>query len=703
MDRLRDIDIKFVKGIGPQRAELLGKEIGVHNAHDLLRYYPRTYVDRSKIYRICDLEGEMPALQLKGRFVSFATQGEGAKTRLVGLFTDGTNAIEVLWFKRIAKLREIYHTGVEYILFGKPEYYERTRRWSMVHPEVDPVGTVDADQGLRGVYPLTDKLRNRGISSRNIHKWVQTVLAASPAIAETLPSSVLDRYKLMGLRDALVAVHNPRNTDELNRARLRLKFEELFYIQVDMLRRNRRVKGESQGMVMPRVGTFFNRFYSECLPFALTGAQKRVIRQVHADLASGRQMNRLVQGDVGSGKTLVALMCMLLAIDNGYQACMMAPTEILAGQHFDTLRELVAQIGINVRLLTGSTGARERREIHAGLQDGSIQLLVGTHALIEDTVQFRNLGLAVIDEQHRFGVAQRARLWGKNVVPPHVLVMTATPIPRTLAMTVYGDLDVSLIDELPPGRKPVTTVLRYEQNRMNVYKALGAQLRMGRQAYIVYPLIEENEKLDLRSLNEGYELIRQTFPMYNVAFVHGKLPQETKDHQMELFASGQAQILVATTVIEVGVNVPNATTMIIENAERFGLSQLHQLRGRVGRGADQSYCVLMSKYKIAADTRKRLELMTRTTDGFVIAEEDMRMRGPGDIEGTMQSGIPFDLRIANLATDGQIIQLARDAATALLDADPQLTAPENAAFARALSLTISHPINWSQISELFVL
>ena len=698
MNRLRDFDIKFVKGIGPTRAQLLTKEVDVKNAYDLLRYYPRTYVDRSRVYKISDFNDEMPALQIRGRFVSMTVQGEGAKSRLVGLFTDGTGMIEVLWFKRIAKIREMYSTGNEYILFGKPDYYERTRRWSMIHPEVDAVGTIEAEGGLRGVYPLTDTLRNRGVSSRNIYKWVQTVLAAHPVINETLPQSILDRYKLMGLREALVAVHNPQNVDELNQARLRLKFEELFYIQVDMLRRSRREKGESRGLPMPRVGTFFNRFYSECLPFALTGAQKRVIREVHADMSSGRQMNRLVQGDVGSGKTLVALMCMLLAIDNGYQACMMAPTEILAGQHFDTLRELVAPIGINVRLLTGSTGAKERREIHAGLLDGSIQLLVGTHALIEETVQFRNLGMAVIDEQHRFGVAQRAKLWGKNSTPPHVLVMTATPIPRTLAMTVYGDLDVSVIDELPPGRKPVTTVLRYEQYRMNVYKALGAQLRQGRQAYIVYPLIDENEKLDLKSLNEGYELIRETFPMYKVAFVHGRLKQDAKDYQMELFASGQAQILVATTVIEVGVNVPNATTMIIENAERFGLSQLHQLRGRVGRGADQSYCVLMSKYKIAADTRKRLELMTHTTDGFVIAEEDMRMRGPGDIEGTMQSGIPFDLRIANLATDGQIIQLARDAAAWLLDADPALTAPENAAFARSLALTISHPINWSQIS-----
>jgi ATP-dependent DNA helicase RecG len=553
-------------------------------------------------------------------------------------------------------------------------------------------------QGMRGVYPLTDTLRNHGVGSRQLHVWVQTLLASRPDIAETLPASVMQRLKLMPLREALVTIHNPQTNEQLQRARLRLKFEELFFIQVDMMRNSRTRKGLSQGQRFARVGTFFNRFYSECLPFELTGAQKRVIKEIRADVNTGHQMNRLVQGDVGSGKTLVALMSMLLAIDNGAQACLMAPTEILATQHYESLREMVAKIGINVRLLTGSTRAKERREIHAGLLDGSIQLLVGTHALIEDTVQFRNLGMAVIDEQHRFGVAQRAKLWHKNTTPPHVLVMTATPIPRTLAMTVYGDLDVSVIDELPPGRKPISTVLRYENHRLNVYKALGAQLRAGRQAYIVYPLIEENEKLDLKSLEEGYELIRETFPQYKVAFVHGKMRPETKDYQMSLFASGEAQIMVATTVIEVGVNVPNATTMIIENAERFGLSQLHQLRGRVGRGGDQSYCVLMSKVKLAKETRQRLELMTQTTDGFVIAEADMRMRGPGDIEGTMQSGVAFDLHIANLATDGQIIQLARDAAEWLLNDDPELARPENRVFATMLSLNTNRKIDWSRIS-----
>lgn len=698
MNRLRNLDIKYIKGIGPARAQLLEKQLNIRTAYDLLRHYPTHYVDRSKIYNINELGGEMPALQLRGKFLNFTTQGEGAKMRLIGLFSDGTGTIEVLWFKQISKIKQAYHQGCEYILFGKPTFYEGTRRWSMVHPEVDSATTPGAMQGLRGVYPLTETLRNRGVGSRQFHVWMQTLLASRTDIAEVLPETIVRRLNLMPLREALINIHNPQSNDQLQRARLRLKFEELFFIQVDMMRNSRHRKGLSQGQRFARVGTFFNRFYKECLPFELTGAQKRVVKEIRADVNTGHQMNRLVQGDVGSGKTLVALMSMLLAIDNGAQACLMAPTEILATQHYESLRELVAKIGVNVRLLTGSTRTKERREIHAGLLDGSIQLLVGTHALIEDTVQFRNLGMAVIDEQHRFGVAQRAKLWKKNAIPPHVLVMTATPIPRTLAMTVYGDLDVSVIDELPPGRKPISTVLRYENNRLNVYKALGAQLRAGRQAYIVYPLIEENEKLDLKSLEEGYELIRETFPMYKVAFVHGKMKPETKDYQMGLFASGEAQILVATTVIEVGVNVPNATTMIIENAERFGLSQLHQLRGRVGRGGDQSYCVLMSKVKLAKETRQRLELMTQTTDGFVIAEADMRMRGPGDIEGTMQSGVAFDLHIANLATDGQIIQLARDAAEWLLDDDPQLARPENRVFATTLALNLNRKVDWSRIS-----
>ena len=699
MNSLRDYDVQFIKGIGPNRAKLLKKELGIASAYDLLRHFPSHYVDRSSIYRIADLQGDMPAVQLKGRFVSMTVAGEGAKKRLVGLFSDGTGVIEVLWFRSVSAIRKAYHVGAEYILFGKPTFFEPTRKWSLSHPEVDIPGSAGAMQGLRGVYPLTEKLRNAGITSRTLHGWIQKALELRPNLTETLPPSILADYRLMPLREALVTVHTPTDNARLQAARVRLKFEELFFIQTDIQRMARRRKQQSQGYVMKRVGTFFNRFYREVLPFDLTGAQKRVMHEIHDDVASGRQMNRLVQGDVGSGKTIVALMAMLLAIDNGAQACLMAPTEILATQHFESLRGMVAHLGVNVRLLTGSTKKKEREEIHAGLLDGSVQLLVGTHALIEDTVQFRNLGMAVIDEQHRFGVAQRARLWKKAELPPHVLVMTATPIPRTLAMTVYGDLDVSVINELPPGRKPVETVLRYEENRYDMYCALGRELRAGRQVYIVHPLIDENAKLDLRSLEEGHEAIREVFGQYyKIAFVHGRMKPEAKDRQMDDFVSGRARILVATTVIEVGVNVPNATVMVIENAERFGLSQLHQLRGRVGRGADKSYCILMTKHKIGADTRRRLELMTHTTDGFVIAEEDMKMRGPGDIEGTQQSGIAFDLRIASLARDGEIIQMARQAAERLLDADPDLSRPENRVFAHTLRLTTARTADWSQIS-----
>lgn len=699
MNSLRDYDVQFIKGIGPNRAKLLKKELGIASAYDLLRHFPSHYVDRSSIYRIADLQGDMPAVQLKGRFVSMTVAGEGAKKRLVGLFSDGTGVIEVLWFRSVSAIRKAYHVGAEYILFGKPTFFEPTRKWSLSHPEVDIPGSAGAMQGLRGVYPLTEKLRNAGITSRTLHGWTQKALELRPNLTETLPPSTLADYRLMPLREALVTVHTPTDNARLQAARVRLKFEELFFIQTDIQRMARRRKQQSQGYVMKRVGTFFNRFYREVLPFDLTGAQKRVMHEIHDDVASGRQMNRLVQGDVGSGKTIVALMAMLLAIDNGAQACLMAPTEILATQHFESLRGMVARLGVNVRLLTGSTKKKEREEIHAGLLDGSVQLLVGTHALIEDTVQFRNLGMAVIDEQHRFGVAQRARLWKKAELPPHVLVMTATPIPRTLAMTVYGDLDVSVINELPPGRKPVETVLRYEENRYDMYCALGRELRAGRQVYIVHPLIDENAKLDLRSLEEGHEAIREVFGQYyKIAFVHGRMKPEAKDRQMDDFVSGRARILVATTVIEVGVNVPNATVMVIENAEHFGLSQLHQLRGRVGRGADKSYCILMTKHKIGADTRRRLELMTHTTDGFVIAEEDMNMRGPGDIEGTQQSGIAFDLRIASLARDGEIIQMARQAAERLLDADPDLSRPENRVFAHTLRLTTARTADWSQIS-----
>lgn len=696
MNRLRNLDIKYLKGIGPKRAELLGKQLGIKSYRDLLYHFPTRYLDRSSIYRVKDLSGEMPMIQLKGRFIAMTVQGEGAKTRLVGVFTDGTGTMEVVWFRRIKQIRESYHTGNEYIVFGKPELFNN--RWSMVHPEVDTPAATTAAQGLRGVYPLTETLRNQGIGARQIFTWVQTALAASPVITETLPRSIIERLKLMSLRESLINIHNPQSNEKLQAARLRLKFEELFYIQLNIQRYSRRRNAQLTGFRFPRIGQYFNTFYSQQMPFELTGAQKRVIKEIRADMGTGKQMNRLLQGDVGSGKTLVALLCMLIALDNGTQACLMAPTEILATQHYETISSMVAPIGINVKLLTGSTRKKERDIIHSQLTDGSLHILIGTHAVIEDNVQFKNLGFVVIDEQHRFGVAQRARLWQKNMVVPHVLVMTATPIPRTLAMTIYGDLSVSVIDELPPGRKPVTTLLRYDNNRMAVYQALGKQLKQGRQAYIVYPLIQENEKLDLKCLEEGYEMIRETFRDYKVCYVHGKMKPAEKEHQMMLFATNQAQILVATTVIEVGVNVPNASTMIIENAERFGLSQLHQLRGRVGRGADQSYCILMTHQKIQKETRQRLEIMTSTTDGFVIAEADLKMRGPGDMEGTMQSGIAFDLHIANLATDGQIVQLARDAADDTLDKDPELALPENSILRSELLQQASKAVDWSRIS-----
>lgn len=696
MNRLRQLDIKYLKGVGPRRAELLEKELGIRTYYDLLHHFPSHYLDRSLIYKVKDLHGEMPTVQLRGRFVTFTEHGAGAKTRLVGLFSDGSGTMEVVWFKRLKVIKEMYSTGTEYILFGKPA--EFNGRWSMVHPEVDTTVSVGAMQGLRGVYPLTEKLRNRGFSSRALFAYVQAALAASTNVKDPLPEDVLRRYQLMPLREALVAIHNPGDNARLQAARYRLKFEELFFLQLNIQRYSRKRTAALNGFRFPRIGQFFNSFYSQCMPFELTGAQKRVIKEIRADMGSGRQMNRLLQGDVGSGKTLVALLCMLIALDNGTQACLMAPTEILATQHFETLSQLAAPIGVNIKLLTGSTRKKERDVIHSQLEDGSLHILIGTHAVIEDNVKFRNLGFVVVDEQHRFGVVQRARLWKKNVVPPHVLVMTATPIPRTLAMTVYGDLDVSVIDELPPGRKPVQTLLRYDNQRFQVYQAIGRQLKAGRQVYIVYPLIKENENLDLRCLEDGYDTIRETFPSYRVAYVHGRMKPAEKDCQMGLFASHQADILVATTVIEVGVNVPNATTMLIENAERFGLSQLHQLRGRVGRGEGQSYCVLMSKPQITRETRQRLELMTTTTDGFVIAEADLKMRGPGDLEGTMQSGIAFDLRIANLSTDGRIVQLARDAAEDLLDVDPALSLPSHAGLLPELNAIFDKTMDLSRIS-----
>ncbi len=698
---LRRYDIKYVKGIGPGRASVLASELGLHSAYDLLHHFPTSYIDRSKIYKIRELhglnDGDFAHIQLRGRFVTFNVIGEGAKMRLVGLFSDGTATVEAVWFKGVRDIRRRLRAGEEYIIFGKPSRYNGTLQ--MTHPEVDPPTALATMGGVRAVYPLTERLRQKNIDSRVLHTAITGfIVGLKRPLEETLPNSVLESQGLMGLDEAIRTIHMPHDADALSRARRRLKFEELFYIQTDMLMRSRKRKAMGEGYPMPRIGQWFNSFYSQCMPFEPTGAQKRVIKEIHADIARGKQMNRLVQGDVGSGKTLVALMAMLLAIDNGYQACLMAPTEILATQHYETISGMAAKIGLNIKLLTGSTKTKDRRVIDEQLHDGSLHILVGTHAVIEDRIEFARLGLVVIDEQHRFGVAQRARLWKKSQLPPHVLVMTATPIPRTLAMTVYGDLDVSVIDELPPGRTPVTTMLRFDKQRSRVMAAAKKQVQDGHQVYIVYPLVKENEKLDLRSVEEGFAAATEYFAPYKVALVHGKMKVANKDEQMELFATNQAQVLVATTVIEVGVNVPNATTMIIENAERFGLSQLHQLRGRVGRGADRSFCVLMSKYEISSDTRKRLDIMVGTTDGFVIAEADMQMRGPGDIEGTMQSGLPFDLKIANLAQDGLVIQAARQAAEALLDSDPALSSTQNAVFARALRAILDRTTDWSQIS-----
>ena len=688
-------DITYLKGIGPQRAALLRKELGIATVGDLLEHYPTGYLDRSQIYKISDLRGaELPMVQLRGRFISAALQGEGPKTRLTAIFTDGTGVIECVWFRQARSIQKSLNPDVTYILFGKPA--EFNHRWQLVHPEVDTEAAAEKHVGLRGVYPLTEGLRSKGVTSRQMHTWMVTALDSRPNIPETIPGETLRDYHLMPRAEALRVIHRPANMIELEKARYRLKFEELFFLELNILRYGLNRKAALKGHRFSQVGHYFNSFYSQCLPFELTGAQKRVIKEIRADMNTGRQMNRLLQGDVGSGKTLVALLTMLIAIDNGCQACLMAPTEILATQHFETLSELVGPIGVNVKLLTGSTPKRERDEIHAQLLDGSLHILIGTHAVIEDAVQFARLGYVVIDEQHRFGVAQRARLWQKAEIAPHVLVMTATPIPRTLAMTVYGDLDVSIIDELPPGRKPVETVLRYDSGRQRVYDGLHRELLAGRQAYIVYPLIDENEKLDLRSLENGYDFISHLFKDFRVSMVHGRMKPADKDREMARFAAGESQILVATTVIEVGVNVPNASVMIIENAERFGLSQLHQLRGRVGRGSDRSYCILMSKENIGRDTRKRLEIMTATTNGFIIAEEDMKLRGPGDIEGTMQSGLPIDLKMASLVNDSPILEQARRAAEALLGGDPTLAA--HPGVRAILSRLFDRTMDWARIS-----
>lgn len=696
MSKLNSIEIKYLTGVGPKRAEVLNKQLDIYNYHDLLHYYPQKYIDRSKIYKISELAGDLNYVQLKGRFIIFNTLGEGAKTRLQALFSDGTGTMEVVWFQRIKHIKETYVTGKEYILFGRPTLFNG--KYNLAHPEIEVYSETNQPCGIRGIYSLTETTRKRGITSNTIYTLVKNLFSKVNYIGETLPQSVIKSHNLMPLKEALMNVHMPESMVKMEEARRRLKFEELFYVQMNIFKYTQQRNSQVKGNIFGRIGEKFNDFFFNVLPFPLTNAQKRVLREIRTDVGSGRQMNRLLQGDVGSGKTIVAMMSALMAVDNGFQACIMAPTEILATQHYESLSEFGEKIGVRIELLTGSTKEAKRKVIHAGLMSGEVNILIGTHAVIEDTVNFAHLGLVIIDEQHRFGVAQRAKLWKKSLVPPHILVMTATPIPRTLAMTIYGDLEVSVIDELPPGRKPVATSLLFENNRNRINEAIRSQLNEGRQIYIVYPLIQESEKSDLKSLEEGYKQTVQTFKEYKVGFVHGKMKPAEKDEQMQKFASNETQILVATTVIEVGVNVPNATVMVIENAERFGLSQLHQLRGRVGRGADKSYCILVSKYEIASDTRKRLEIMTHTTDGFKIAEADMQMRGPGDIEGTQQSGIAFNLKIANLASDGLLISVTREAAKEVIEDDPNFTKPENKIVELQLQERFSKSIDWSRIS-----
>ena len=692
-------DIKFLPGVGPHRAEILEKELGIRSFRDLLYHFPYKYVDRSRIYRISEIDGTMPYIQLKGQILSFETFGDGRQRRLVAHFSDGTGVADLVWFQGIKFVSGKYRCREEYIVFGKPTVFGG--RVNIAHPDIDSAdGVTFSAMGLRPYYNTTERMKRMNISSGAMEKLVANLFAVigDDAVEETLSGGIISANGLMPLMEALRNVHFPRNPEVLRRAQYRLKFEELFYIQLNILRFSRERRNRFGGIVFGRVGENFNTFYSEYLPFSLTGAQKRVVREMRRDMGSGRQMNRLLQGDVGSGKTLVALMAMLIATDNGCQACMMAPTEILASQHYETLCRFLDGMSVRVELLTGSVKGKKRETILRDLMAGTVNILVGTHAVIEDTVEFASLGLVIIDEQHRFGVEQRARLWAKNRVLPHVLVMTATPIPRTLAMTLYGDLDVSVIDELPPGRKPVTTVHRFDSTRASMYEFVRGQLRMGRQAYIVYPLIQESEKMDIRNLEDGYATVCEVFPEYRISRVHGKMKPAEKDEEMRRFVQGETQIMVATTVIEVGVNVPNASVMVIENAERFGLSQLHQLRGRVGRGADQSYCILMTGYKLSEETRKRIQIMVDTNDGFEIAEADLKLRGPGDIEGTQQSGVAFDLKIANLARDGQLLQYVREVAERIIDDDPQASGPENAVVWRHLAEIRKRNVDWSAIS-----
>ena len=692
-------DIKYLPGVGPNRQKLLNQELGIETFGDLLEYYPYKYVDRSKVYTVHELTGDMPFVQVIGRILSFETFEMGPhKERVVAHFSDGTGIMDLVWFNGGKYAMKNYKIGTEYLVFGKPGVYNN--RIQVQHPDIDAAESLElSDMGMQPYYNTSEKMKKSGLNSRAIERLTKTLLSVlKDPLPETIPDFISSQLHLMGRDEALRTLHYPKDSKTLERARLRMKFEELFFVQLNILRYASDQRRKYRGYVFNRIGDIFNSFYSQNLPFELTGAQKRVMREIRQDVCSGRQMNRLLQGDVGSGKTLVALMAMLIALDNGFQACIMAPTEILAEQHLVTIREFLKNMPVRVELLTGIVKGKKRQEVLDGLLTGEVQILVGTHAVIEDTVQFAQLGLAVVDEQHRFGVAQRAKLWSKSTNPPHVLVMTATPIPRTLAMTLYGDLDVSVIDELPPGRKPIRTSHVFDTRMTSLYDGIRQQIREGRQIYIVFPLIEESEKIDLKNLEQGFEVLRQAFPEFRLSKVHCKMKPKDKEDEMQKFVSGETQILVATTVIEVGVNVPNASVMVILDAQRFGLSQLHQLRGRVGRGADQSFCILVTPYKLSEDTRKRIDIMCETNDGFRIAEADLKLRGPGDLEGTQQSGMAFDLKIADIARDGQIVQMARDEAQKIIDDDPLCQSPKYQLLWNRLRELRKTNINWAAIS-----
>ena len=693
-------DIMYLPGVGPNRKKTLSEELNINTFGDLLEYYPYKHVDRSRLYNIHELNGDMPFVQVKGHILSFETFKMSArKERVVAHFTDGSGKVmDLTWFNGGKYAKQSYAIGKEYVIFGRPNVFNG--RINVTHPDIDAADKLELSaMGMQPYYNTTEKMKKVGMNSRSLERFVKTLLdTLKEPLPETLPDFMVQKLHLMARDEALRKIHYPQNAKELERARTRLKFEELFYVQLNILRYASDQRRKYRGYMFSKVGDNFNNFYHNNLPFALTEAQKRVIREIRKDMGSGRQMNRLLQGDVGSGKTLVALMSMLIALDNGYQACIMAPTEILAEQHLQTMVGFLHDMDIRVALLTGIVKGKKRQEILEGLLDGTVQILVGTHAVIEDTVQFAHLGMVVVDEQHRFGVAQRAKLWSKSTNPPHVLVMTATPIPRTLAMTLYGDLDVSIIDELPPGRKPVVTQHVFDRSLPSLYDGIRKQIHQGRQVYIVFPLIEESEKIDLKNLEDGFEVLRQVFPEFRLSKVHGKMKPAEKEEEMRKFVCGETQILVATPVIEVGVNVPNASVMVILDAQRFGLSQLHQLRGRVGRGADQSYCILVTNVKLADDTRKRIDIMCETNDGFRIAEADLKLRGPGDLEGTQQSGMAFDLKIADIARDGQLVQMARDEAQIIIDDDPTCISERYAILWRRLKELRKTNVNWAAIS-----